>query len=32
MKDFIETNHRNPSKFILEERNMRFRWKHNKNS
>ncbi len=28
--DFLETNHRNPSKFIPEERNMRSRWKHNK--
>jgi hypothetical protein len=26
----METNHRKPSKFIPEERNMRSRWKHNK--
>ena len=30
VKDFIETNHRKPSKFIPEERNMRSWWKHNK--
>lgn len=29
--DFLETNHRKPSKFILpEERNLRSLWKHNK--
>ena len=28
--DFLETNHRKPSKFIPEERNIRSRWKHNK--
>lgn len=28
--DFLETNHRKPSKFIPEERNMRSWWKHNK--
>ena len=28
--DFLETNHRKPSKFILEERNMRSWCKHNK--
>ena len=28
--DFLETNHRKPSKFIPEERNMRSLWKHNK--
>ena len=28
--DFLETNHRKPSKFIPEERNMRSRWKYNK--
>ena len=28
--DFLETNHRKPSKFVLEERNMRSWWKHNK--
>ena len=28
--DFLETNHRKPSKFILEERNMRSWWNHNK--
>ena len=28
--DFLETNYRKPSKFILEERNMRSWWKHNK--
>ena len=28
--DFLETNHRKPSKFIAEERNMRSWWKHNK--
>lgn len=27
--DFLETNHRKPSKFIPEERNMRSWWKHN---
>jgi len=28
--DFLETNHRKPSKFIPEERNMRSWLKHNK--
>ena len=28
--DFLQTNHRNPSKFIPEERNIRNWWKHNK--
>ena len=28
--DFLETNHRKPSKFIPEERNQRSWWKHNK--
>ena len=28
--DFLETNHCKPSKFVPEERNMRFWWKHNK--
>ena len=28
--DFLETNHRKPSKFIPEERNIRSWWKHNK--
>lgn len=28
--DFLETNHRKPSKFMPEERNMRSWWKHNK--
>ena len=28
--DFMETNHRKPSKFVPEERNMRSWWKHNK--
>ena len=28
--DFLETNHRKPSKFNPEERNMRSWWKHNK--
>ena len=28
--DFLETNRRKPSKFILEERNLRSWWKHNK--
>ena len=28
--DFMETNHRKPSKFVSEERNMRSWWKHNK--
>ncbi len=28
--DFLETNHRKPSKFIPEERNMRSWWNHNK--
>ena len=28
--DFLESNHRKPSKFIPEERNMRSWWKHNK--
>ena len=28
--DFLQTNHRKPSKFIPEERNMRSWWKHNK--
>lgn len=28
--DFLETNHRKPSKSIPEERNMRSWWKHNK--
>ena len=28
--DFLETNHRKPSKFIPKERNMRSWWKHNK--
>jgi len=27
---FLETNHRKPSKFIPEERNLRSWWKHNK--
>lgn len=27
--DFLETNHRKPSKFIPEERNLRSWWKHN---
>lgn len=26
--DFIETNHRRPSKYVLEERDMRNWWKH----
>ena len=30
LMDFLETNHRRPSKFIPEERNMRTWWKHNK--
>ena len=30
--DFLETNHRKPSKFIAEERNMRSWWKHNMRS
>ena len=28
--DFLETNHRRPSKFNPEERDMRNWWKHNK--
>lgn len=28
--DFIASNHRKPSKFVPEERNMRSWWKHNK--
>ena len=28
--DVLETNHRRPSKFIQEECNIRFWWKHNK--
>ncbi len=28
--DFIKTNHRNPSKYIAEERNMRSWFKYNK--
>ena len=28
--DFLETNHRRPSKFIPEERDIRNWWKHNK--
>ena len=28
--DFLETNHRKPSKVIPEERNMRSWWKHSK--
>ena len=28
--DFLETNHRKPSKLIPEERNLRSWWKHNK--
>ena len=28
--DFLETNHRKPSKFIPEERNLRSWWEHNK--
>ena len=28
--DFMETNHRRPSKFVPEERDMRNWWKHNK--
>ena len=28
--DFLETNHRRPSKFVPEERDMRNCWKHNK--
>lgn len=28
--DFLETNHRKPTKFIPEERNLRSWWKHNK--
>lgn len=28
--DFVETNHRRPSKFVPEERNMHSWWKHNK--
>ena len=28
--DFLETNHRKPSKFIPEERSLRSWWKHNK--
>lgn len=30
LMDFLETNHRRPSKFIPEQRNMRSWWKHNK--
>ena len=30
LPDFLETNHRKPSKFIPEERNLRSWWKHNK--
>lgn len=28
--DFLETNHRRPSKFVPEERDIRNWWKHNK--
>lgn len=28
--DFLETNHRRPSKFVAEERDMRNWWKYNK--
>ena len=28
--DFLETNHRNPSKFVPEERGIRNWWKHQK--
>ena len=28
--DFLETNHRNPSKFVPKERNVHSWWKHNK--
>ena len=28
--DFLEINHRKPSKFIPEDRNLRSWWKHNK--
>ena len=28
--DFLETNHRRPSKFVPEERDVRNWWKHNK--
>lgn len=28
--DFLEANHRRPSKFVPEERDMRNWWKHNK--
>lgn len=28
--DFLETNHRNSSKFVPKERNVRSWWKHNK--
>lgn len=28
--DFLETNHRKPSRFVPEERNRRSWWKHNK--
>ena len=28
--DFLETNHRKPSKFVPKERNVRSWWKHNK--
>lgn len=30
LMDFLETNHRRPSKFIPEQRNMRTWWNHNK--
>ena len=30
--EFLETNHRKPSKFIPEERNLRSGWKHNNKS
>ena len=30
LMDFLESNHRRPSKFIPEQRNMRSWWKHNK--
>lgn len=30
LMDFLETNHRRPSKFIPEERNMRSWWKYDK--
>lgn len=30
LMDFLKVNHRRPSKFVPEERNMRSWWKHNK--